>query len=45
MPETGKTIRIEVLRYHPERDDAPAWQAYTVPYSDDMSVLQGLQAI
>ena len=45
MPETGKTIRIEVLRYHPERDDAPAWQAYTVPYSDDMSVLQGLQEI
>ena len=45
MPEAGKTIRIEVLRYHPERDDAPAWQAYTVPYSDDMSVLQGLQAI
>ena len=45
MPEAGKTIRIEVLRYHPERDDAPAWQAYTVPYSDDMSVLQGLQEI
>lgn len=44
MPE-GKTIEIEVLRYRPEQEDAPVWQRYTVPYSDDMSVLQGLQYI
>ena len=44
MPEP-QTIEIRVLRYHPERDAAPAWQSYTVPYPDDMSVLQGLQYI
>ena len=40
-----KTIDIEVLRYRPEQEDEPVWQRYTVPYSDDMSVLQGLQYI
>lgn len=45
MSEASKTIVIEVLRYRPEQERAPAWQAYTVPYSDDMSVLQGLQHI
>jgi fumarate reductase iron-sulfur subunit len=37
-----KTIEIRVLRYHPQRDERPAWQSYTVPFTDDMSVLQGL---
>jgi fumarate reductase iron-sulfur subunit len=40
-----KTIRIEVLRYRPEQEDAPHLQAFDVPYTDDMSVLQGLQYI
>jgi fumarate reductase iron-sulfur subunit len=40
-----KTIRIEVLRYRPEQEDAPHLQAFDVPYTDDMSVLQGLQHI
>ena len=40
-----KTIEIQVLRYRPEQDDEPVWQSYTVPYTDDMSVLQGLQTI
>jgi fumarate reductase iron-sulfur subunit len=40
-----KTIVIEVLRYRPEQDTEPVWQSYTVPYTDDMSVLQGLQQI
>jgi fumarate reductase iron-sulfur subunit len=44
MAEPG-TIEIQVLRYHPERDEAPAWQSYQVPFTDDMSVLQGLQYI
>jgi fumarate reductase iron-sulfur subunit len=38
-------IPIEVLRYRPEQDDKPWWQKFDVPYTDDMSVLQGLQAI
>jgi len=40
-----RTIRIECLRYHPETDEAPRWQGYDVPFTDDMSVLQGLQHI
>jgi fumarate reductase iron-sulfur subunit len=45
VPETMKTIEIEVLRYRPEQESEPVWQRYTVPYTDDMSVLQGLQHI
>ena len=41
----SKTIQIECLRYHPETDAAPRYQTYEVPFSDDMSVLQGLQYI
>lgn len=40
-----KTIPIEVLRYRPGQDDEPWWQKFDLPYSDDMSVLQGLLAI
>ncbi|EHR69676.1 succinate dehydrogenase and fumarate reductase iron-sulfur protein [Burkholderiales bacterium JOSHI_001] len=42
---TPRNIRIEVLRYHPETDSEPHWQGWDVPYTDDMSVLQGLQQI
>ena len=45
MAETTRTIEIEVLRYRPEQEDAPVWQRFTVPFTDDMSVLQGLQQI
>ena len=40
-----KTIAIECLRYHPATDAAPRYQGYEVPFTDDMSVLQGLQYI
>jgi fumarate reductase iron-sulfur subunit len=33
------------MRYRPEQDDAPWWQKFDLPYTDDMSVLQGLLAI
>jgi fumarate reductase iron-sulfur subunit len=42
---TVRTIRIEVLRYRPEQEDQPVWQGWDLPFSDDMSVLQGLQYI
>ena len=45
MSEALKTIQIDVLRYRPEQEAEPVWQSYTVPFSDDMSVLQGLQYI
>ena len=40
-----KTIVMEILRYRPEQDTVPVLQSYSVPFSDDMSVLQGLQYI
>ncbi len=40
-----RTIAIECLRYDPEHDAAPRMQRYEVPFTDDMSVLQGLQYI
>src|SRR4051812_15643364 len=38
-------IEIEVLRYRPAEDAEPVIQTYFVPFSDDMSVLEGLQYI
>ena len=40
-----RTIEIEVLRYNPEKDAAPHFQTFKVPFTDDTSVLQGLQYI
>jgi fumarate reductase iron-sulfur subunit len=44
MAETRK-ITIECLRYNPETDTEPVYRSYEVPFTDDMSVLQGLQYI
>jgi len=43
-PQT-RNIRIECLRYAPGVDATPRMQAWDVPFTDDMSVLQGLQHI
>ena len=45
MKAAPRTIRIEVLRYRPEQDKEPVIQGFDVPFTDDMSVLQGLQYI
>src|SRR3974390_2114393 len=45
MADTEKIIEIEVLRYRPEQEQEPVLQTYKVPFTDDMSVLQGLQYI
>ena len=42
---TSQEIEIEVLRYRSEVDWKPVPQVYRVPFTDDMSVLQGLQYI
>ena len=42
MAENQRTIEIEVLRYHPEKDQEPHRQVFEVPFTDDMSVLQGV---
>ena len=40
-----RQIEIECLRFDPEADAEPHFQTYTVPFGDEMSVLQGLQHI
>ena len=45
MSASERRIAIEVLRYRPEQDREPFFQSYDVPFTDDMSVLQGLQHI
>ena len=46
MPDaTARTIEIECFRYDPATDAQPRFQTYQVPFTDDMSVLQGLQYI
>ena len=44
MPETRRIV-LEVLRYQPEGPEAPYLQRFEIPYTDDMSVLQGLQHV
>src|SRR3954454_2492398 len=44
LPET-RTIVVEVLRYQPEKSLAPYPETFEVPFTEDMSVLQGLQYI
>ncbi len=39
------TVTIECLRFHPDTDAEPAFQRYDVPFTPDMSVLEGLQYI
>src|SRR6516165_2922149 len=40
-----REIMIKTLRYRPDVDSKPAWQTYRVPFTEDMSVLQGLQYV
>jgi len=40
-----RTITIECLRYNPETNAEPSYVVYRVPFTDDMSVLEGLQHI
>ena len=45
MNATPRVMTMEVLRYRPEQDEQPFFQQFLVPFTDDMSVLQGLQYI
>ena len=45
MTVEPRHIEIEVLRYRPGTDAEPVWQSFRVPFLDDTSVLEGLQAI
>jgi fumarate reductase iron-sulfur subunit len=45
MPEFKREIELEILRYNPERDRQPLYQTFTVPFTDDTSVMQALQYV
>ena len=40
MSGQSRVIRIEVLRYRPEQEQAPVVEAFDVPFTEDMSVLR-----
>lgn len=42
MSEPAGTIVMEILRYHPERDGEPYFEAFEVPFNHDSSLLDGL---
>src|SRR3954469_20550345 len=44
MPEPRR-ITLEVLRYRPGEGSTPYFDRFEIPFTDDMSVLQGLQHI
>ena len=43
VADTGKTIKIELFRYHPEKDSEPRFEAYEVPFEAGQSLLDGLR--
>ena len=45
MSEAMGTIRMEILRYHPERDAAPYFDEFEVPVDHETSVLDGLRHV
>lgn len=45
MSSETRTIAVEVLRYQPDKAAEPYVEKFDVPFTDDMSVLQGLQYI
>jgi len=40
-----RQIELEVMRYDPERDDAPRFQNYTVPCHKDWAILDALNYV
>ena len=44
-PTTTKTIKLRIGRYRPERSGEPFYQEFTIPFRDDMVVLDALNYI
>ncbi len=40
-----KTIKLEIFRYHPEKDSEPSFQTFEVPYREDWVVLDAINWI
>jgi fumarate reductase iron-sulfur subunit len=45
MPEAPRRIQLRVTRYQGEHDEVLREESWTVPFTDDMSVLQALQYV
>src|ERR1700704_7172329 len=45
MSQGQRTITLEVFRYHPDQDNEPRYQSYSVPYRDDWVILDALNYI
>ena len=41
----NKTVRLEILRYDPEKDSAPRFQSYEVPFQEEWVVLDAINHI
>ena len=41
----NKTVRLEVLRYDPDKDSAPRFQSYEVPFQEEWVVLDAINYI
>ena len=41
----NKTVRLEILRYDPEKDSAPRFQSYEVPFQEEWVVLDAINYI
>jgi len=41
----NKTIRLEILRYDPDKDSAPRFQSYDAPYHEEWVVLDAINYI
>lgn len=45
MSEPLREITLEIVRYQPTKAAAPYVETFTIPFTDDTSVLQGLQYV
>jgi len=45
MPEASRTMRVEITRFDPDRDEVPKSQEYEIPVQDDWKVLDAINYI
>ena len=45
MPEATRTMRVEITRFDPDRDEVPKSQEYEIPVQDDWKVLDAINYI
>src|ERR1041385_2232548 len=45
VAESNKTIKLEIFRYHPEKDTEPHFDTFEVPFREDWVVLDAINWI